>query len=176
MSWKKGKEWKERAGKATWCSVFPHEDVKTCSYFLHQSQIESGQEDKVLRRRITLHVFLIPPSLKLSTSMCPLHRCEYSLTWLDESLHSLITSNGWLVPTKVWGFLINTSQDSFVSDVVLLWSNMIGWGCVGIRVVWPCMCMLRVFSCVHACVCAGSDPFCQEAMKWHLGGSEVNPL
>ncbi len=37
----------------------PHEDAKTCSEFQHQSQIESGQEDKVLRRQITLHVCFI---------------------------------------------------------------------------------------------------------------------
>lgn len=44
------------------CSAFSHEDVKTGSHVLHQRQIESGQEDKVLRTRIL-------PSL---TSMCPL--------------------------------------------------------------------------------------------------------
>lgn len=42
--------------------MFPREDVKTRCDFLHQRQIESGQEDKVLR--ITLHVFfIILPSL-----------------------------------------------------------------------------------------------------------------
>lgn len=48
--------------------------------------------------------------------MCPLHRCGYSLTWLDESLLLLITWNGWLVPTKVWDFLINTLWDCSVSQ------------------------------------------------------------
>lgn len=41
---------------------------------------------------------------------------------------------------------------------------------MGNRVVRQCMCEWCVFACVHVCVCAGSDSFRQEAMKWHLGG------
>lgn len=138
--------------------VFPHGGVKTCSFLLFRSQIESGKEDYILSRHIVF-VFLIPPSIKLLASMCPLHRCAYSLTWLDGSLHLLITSNGWLVPTKVWGFLINSFCLCFCMN-----------GCGCIWVVRTYMWVLRVSVCVHACPCAGSDSFCQEAVKWHLGG------
>lgn len=148
--------------------------MQNCAYILFQSQIESGQEDEVLRRHITLHVFLILPSLKLLTSMCPLPRCAYSLTWLGESLRSLITSNGWLVPTKVWDFLINTFRDSSVSEC---WTGLMWCFCAPlweVEDVWVATwfgCIMCVCVCIHACVCAGSDSFCQEVMKWHLGGS-----
>lgn len=45
------------------------------------------------------------------SSVCPLHRCASSPTWLDESLHLLITLNGWLVQTKVGDFSMNVLQN-----------------------------------------------------------------
>lgn len=78
--------------------------------------------------------------------MCPLNRCGYSLTWLDESLRSLITLNGWLVPTKVGYFLINTFCDSFMLQR-RTGTNMIDGGSV---VWWGCVFVNRVCF-LHAC-------------------------
>lgn len=47
--------------------------------------------------------------------LCPLLRCAYSPTWLDESLHLLITLNGWLVQTKVG----NVFYEALYSSVLL---------------------------------------------------------
>lgn len=90
--------------------------------------------------------------------MCPLHRCGYSLTWLDESPHLLITSNGWPVPTKVWDFLINTSQDSFLSecrersDAAFLRCDTRMRMCP-VCVVWLCVCVCACCMCFHVCMC-----------------------
>lgn len=68
----------------------------------------------------------------------------------------LITSNGWPVPTKVWDFLINTSQDSFLSecrersDVAFPRHDMRLKMC-RVCVVWLCVCVCYV--CFHVCMC-----------------------
>lgn len=113
---------------------------------LHQIRQNQDRKTKHWGDKWLCTFLLIFPSLK-STS--PLHRCEYSLTWLDESLHSLITSNGWPVPTKVWDIPINTYQDGVVSVLKGLWCGVD----VKLKVrVYVCVCLCGSAVCAW-CVC-----------------------
>lgn len=130
---------------------------------MHQSQIESGQEDKALRRQITLHVFYVAcfPSISVTVNIYVFSAQVRIFPYLigresafaDNLKWMACANKGWRLFDKHFSReLCDWVWNTVWCAVSVEWCDWLGWGCVGIHVVWPCLCMLLVFSCVHASV------------------------
>ena len=167
MDWRVKKKKKEQT-RSLMLSVFSW-GCKNMQRLLAPEQIESGQEDKALRRQITLHVSF-NPSIYVSSAQVRI------FPYLIGRESAFADNLKWMAcANKGLGLF-----DKHFSRQLPIRASRTFWCGVSRRdmrlrmyrvcVVWLCVCVCVCVTCVSMCVCAGSDSFCQEAMKWHLGG------
>ena len=149
---------------------------KNMQRLLSPEQIESGQEDKAPRRRITLHVFFFNPSIYVSSAQVRIfpYLIGRESAFADNLKWMACANKGLGLFDKRFSrqLPIRVSRTLWCG-VSAVWYEDEDVSCLCGLAVCVCVCVLHVFPCVYVLAQTLSAKR-QWSGTWE--GSEVNPL